>query len=454
MTDHLIDRAVVLGGSVGGLLAARVLADFCAEVVVVDRDDLLGVTGARRGVPQGRHTHGVLARGQQILEELFPGFTAELTAAGVRSGDLGSQLRWYFNGRRLRPVETGLIVVGGDRPVLEHHVRLRIAALPNVRFRTGHDAISLVTAPGAGRVTGVRLTRYRGDGTETVLDADLVVDATGRGSRLPAWLRDLGYPEVPEEKVTIGLAYTTGHFLLRSDVFGTDVSVNPVATPAHPRGAFLTSLGGKHAILSLTGVLGDHAPTDHESFVAYARTLPVPDVYEAVHDAEPLDELTTYRYPASVRRRYERLPRFPDRLLVLGDAVCTFNPAYGQGITVAALEALTLREHLRRGTVPSATAYFTDIAKDVDPAWAIAAGGDLAFDRAQGRRTVSVRLGNAFLPRIHAAATLDESVTAAFIRVAGLVDRPESLMGARFAWKVLRTARRARAGFAPMPVGR
>ncbi|GAA3126439.1 NAD(P)/FAD-dependent oxidoreductase [Streptosporangium carneum] len=441
MSESPIGRAVVLGGSVAGLLAARVLAEFCVDVLVVDRDELTGVEGPRRGVPQGRHTHGVLARGQQVIEELFPGFTRDLAAAGVQAGDIGGQIRWYFNGRRLRPAKTGLIVVGGDRPVLEHHIRCRVAELPNVTFLEGHEVVAPVTAPDLGRVVGARVREP--DGAERVLVADLVVDATGRGSRTPAWLAGLGWPAVPEERVRIDLAYTTCRFRLRSDPFHGDVSINPVATPAHPRGAFLTSLGGDRCVVSLTGVLGDRAPRDLAGFLAYARTLPVPDVFDAIRDAQPLEEPVTMRFPVSVRRRYERVRRLPEGLLVMGDAACSFNPVYGQGMTVAALQALTLRRHLRRGAVPVTREFFADAAAVVDAPWEIAAGGDLAFPAVRGRRTIKVRMGNAFLPRVHAAATGDSAVTEAFIRVAGLVDPPRALMRPGLMSRVLR-ARPAR----------
>ncbi|ADJ47303.1 hypothetical protein AMES_5478 [Amycolatopsis mediterranei S699] len=449
MSEGAGHTAVVLGGSMAGLLAAKVLAESGTDVTVVDRDRLSDTDSARRGVPQGRHTHGLLARGQQVLEELFPGLTAEMTAAGVEAGDLGSQLRWYFNGRRLSPAESGLLVVGGYRPVIEYHVRRRVAKLPNVRFLEEHDIVGLVTDEGGTRVTGARVQRRGAATVAEPLHAGLVVDATGKGSRTPSWLTALGYPQVAEERVKIGLTYTSCRFALTHDPFGEDVSVNPVATPAHPRGGFLTKLSDHRCIVSLTGVLGDHPPTDPEGFVAYARSLPVPDIYEAIRDAQFLEEPTAFRYPASIRRRYERLERFPESFIVLGDAVCSFNPVYGQGITVAALQALTLRRHLRTGEPISARGYFRDISRVLDAPWEIAAGGDLGFPGAEGRRTVKSRISNAFTAKLHAAASADPAVTAAFVRVAGLVDPPTALMRPSFALRVLRGARKAAS--APSP---
>lgn len=435
MSNHVGGRAVVLGGGMAGLLAARVLADAYSEVLVVDRDKLIGVSGPRRGVPHGRHAHALLARGQQILDELFPGLTAELGAAGVPAGDLACDLRWYFNGQRLQPGHTGLLSVSATRPVLESYVRQRVSALPNVGFAERCDILAPATAP-SGRVAGV-LVRHADDGLEERIAADLVIDATGRGSRTPAWLAELGYQRPDEDKVKIGLAYTTRHFRLRSDPYGTDLSINPVASPANPRGAFFPKLPGDKSMLSLTGILGDHPPTDHEGFLAFAKSLPVPDIYEAIRDAEPLDDPVTFQFPASIRRRYERLTRFPEGLLVMGDGVCSFNPVYGQGMTVAAIEAITLRDHLDHGR-PKPRQFFRDISRAIDAPWDISASGDLSFPDVEGRRTLKVRLGNAYIARLHAAAAHDGRLTASFMRAAGLVDPPQALMRPSVVLRVLR----------------
>ncbi|MDT0531524.1 FAD-binding monooxygenase [Micromonospora sp. DSM 115977] len=437
MSDTARGRAVVLGASMAGLFAAKVLAEAYREVVLVDRDRLADATEVRRGAPQGRHLHGLLARGQQAIEELLPGFTDEATAAGLRSGDLGTRIRWYFNGHRLKPAETGLLVVGGYRPGIEALVRRRVLALSGVRLVEDADVVAPVATADGSRITGVRI-HHRGADVAEVIDADLVVDATGRGSRTPAWLTELGHGPVPEERIKIGLTYTSARFRFSHDPFHGDVSINPVATPAHPRGAFLATLGGDTGLLSLTGILGDEPPTDREGFLAYAASLPVPDIIDAVRDAEFLDEPASFRFPASVRRRYERVSRLPEGLLVVGDAVCTFNPVYGQGMTVAALEALILRRHLAGGGAPRPRAFFADISRQLDAPWEVAAGGDLAHPRVEGPRPFKVRMANAYIARVHAAATRDSRVTDAFLRVAGLIDPPQAIMRPSVMLRVLR----------------
>lgn len=433
---------MVFGASLAGLLAARVLSDAYARVTVIDRDDLPEASTHRRGIPHGRHVHALLTRGQQALEELFPGLTAELVAQGAPAGDLLANVRWYLSGHRLRQAPTGLVTLCPSRPFLEGSVRARVRALPNMTFLDRCDVVGLTSTPDDRRVTGARLLRQFDGSAEEVLSADLVVDATGRGSRIPVWLQGLGYAVPEKEQVRIGLGYATRTYRLPPDALGDDLAVLHGATPDHPRGAALQMLDGDRWLLTLGGILGDHPPTDPDGFLAFARSLRFPDIYETIRDAEPLDDPVPFRFPASVRRRYEWLDRFPDGLLVMGDAVCSFNPIYGQGMSVAAVEALTLRRHLERGAEPPPGRFFRDIARVVDVPWAIAVGGDLVFPGVQGRRTLKVRLVNAYLARLHAAAAHDARLSSAFLRVAGLVARPRSLLCPDVALRVLRASPR------------
>jgi 2-polyprenyl-6-methoxyphenol hydroxylase-like FAD-dependent oxidoreductase len=440
------DRAVVLGASMAGLLAARVLAEAYAQVTVIDRDQLPEGSAQRRGVPQGHHLHALLARGQQALEELFPGLTAELVAQGVPAGDMLASARVYLSGYRLRQARTGLVLLCASRPVLEGHVRARVRALPNVAVLESCDIMGLAATPDGRRVTGVRVQRREGGSAEEVLGADLVVDATGRGSRTPVWLEALGYGRPATDQVRIRLGYATRNYRLPHGVLGGDLAALHGFTPQHPRGGAFQVLDGGRLMVTLGGVLGDHPPTDPDGFLAFARSLRFPDIYELIRDAEPLDDPVAFRFPASVRHRYEQLARFPDGLLVLGDAVSSFNPIYGQGITVAALEALALRRHLERGIEPQPRRFFGEVARVVDVPWDIAAGGDLIFPGVPGRRPLKVRLVSAYLARLHAAAAHDATLAVAFVRVIGMVAPPQSLLGPGVALRVLRGTLHAATG--------
>jgi 2-polyprenyl-6-methoxyphenol hydroxylase-like FAD-dependent oxidoreductase len=235
MHTQIGDRAVVLGASLAGLLAARVLADAYGQVTVIDRDELPQTPLHRRGVPHGRHLHALAARGQQALEELFPGLTAELVAHGAPTGDMLANGRWHFSGHRLRQAPAGLVLVCASRPLLEGHVRARVRVRPNLVFLDRCDVVGLATTPDGRRVTGVRVLRRADGSAEELLGADLVVDATGRGSRTPAWLDALGYPRPEREQVRIGLGYATRTYRLPPDALGGDLAILDAATPQHPR---------------------------------------------------------------------------------------------------------------------------------------------------------------------------------------------------------------------------
>lgn len=442
MNTLLGDRAVVLGGSIAGLLTARVLADHYARVVVVERDEWPAGAAHRQGVPQGRHIHALLARGQQALDELFPDFTAQLVARGARTGDVLGDARHCFGEHRFRRRASGLVAVCVSRPMLEDLARTRVRALPAVQIVDGCDAAGIATTPDAARVTGARVIRRADGSAEEVIDADLVVDATGRGSRTPERLAALGYPRPRTDRVRIGVGYTTRTYRLAPDALGGDLAVITGPSPDHPRGGALQALEGGRHLLTLIGVLGDHPPTDPEGFDAFARSLRFPDIAEALRDGEPLDQPVAFRFPASVRHRYERLSRFPDGLLVTGDALCSFNPIYGQGMSVAALEALVLCRHLRRGTRPRPTRILRDLGRVIDGPWSIAAGGDLASPEVEGRRDVQTRLVNRYIGRVLAASERDGEVGRAFVRVSGLVDPPGALLRPRVLARVLRHSRR------------
>ena len=440
MGNQVGKRAVVLGGSMAGLLAARVLADAYADVVVVDRDTLTGVSDARRGVPQGRHAHALLARGAQILEELFPGLTRELAEADMPQFDMG-EMHWHLEGQRLVNYHTGLNAVSVARPNLESHVRARVAAIPNVTFAEETDVTGLETTPDKGTVTGVRVQERAAGAAERVLAADLVVNTLGRGERMASWLSELGYATPEKDEVKIGLAYTTTEFLLPSRPLENDLSIISLATPMTRHGAFFGRVGGDRHQLTLTSMQCDPPSADIEGVMACVKSLPVPAIYEAIRQGEPCTDPTTIRFPNSVRHRYERLTRFPERFLVMGDGVCSFNPVYGQGMTVAALESLVLRKQLGRGQPPQPRPFFRGIAKVIDAPWTIAGGGDLAWPGVEGRRTRSSNRMNAYFGKVMFGMMFDGRITNQFMRVAGLVDPPRTLYYPRNLYRVLKQSR-------------
>jgi 2-polyprenyl-6-methoxyphenol hydroxylase-like FAD-dependent oxidoreductase len=443
-THHGRDHAVVMGSSMAGLLAARVLSEHFGQVTIVERDALPGIGEHRKGVPQARHVHGIHPRGREILEELIPGFTATLARAGAVGGDVLGDLRWQLSGFQLCQAHIGLPVLLASRPLIEGHVRAFVRQLPRVSILEQRSVAGLATTAGGGRITGVHVHQAHPPAGLTDLPADFVVDATGRGSRTPRWLSELGYQPPGEDRVEIGLGYATRNYRLRPGATNGDHLILTGATPANPRyGVLAAAEGGRH-ILTLAGMRGDHPPIDPEGFDRFAASLPRGDISAAIAGAAPVDDPVPFRFPASVRRRYERLRRFPTGLLVIGDAVCSFNPVYGQGLTVAAMQALALQRLLANGAAAEPRRYFRAIAAPIDVAWDLAATADLAFSAVPGKRTVKVRLTNAYLPRVHAAATHDAKLAGSLVRVIGMKDRPETLLRPGPVLRTLRGSRQAR----------
>lgn len=426
MKSRAEGHAVVLGAGPAGLFAARVLADVYGRVTVVERDD--PADEQRRGVPQSGHAHDFLARGYQIAEELFPGVGDEMAAGGAHPADIARDVRWVIGGHPLVKSESGLSTVISSRTFRERHLRARAEALPQVTLLGGRDVAGLSFSGDGSVVDGVLLERDGFDGSQT-LAADLVVDATGRGSRTPVWLEEHGHGRVEEEKLKVDVGYATRFVRAPAGAFAGDVCINIVATPDSPRGGSCQRVEGDRAVVTLYGVLGDHPPTDAEGFDAFAKSLAAPDIYEILQAAEPLTEARRYRFPASLRRRYERMDSFPRGLLTLGDAVCSLNPRYGQGMAFAAMQAVALREHLQEGQEPDAEAYFRRLTEQVvDPVWTMTQLSDLSFPGVQGERTPETLQALELVGRTQIAATLDGPLTLSCLRVFGLLDPPTALM--------------------------
>ncbi|THF85520.1 FAD-binding protein [Deinococcus sp. KSM4-11] len=430
-------HAIVLGASMAGLLAARVLADHYAQVTVLERDPLPNETAPRRGVPQGRQPHGLLAAGLRTLDRLFPGFGAELVQAGGLPGDSSWNIRWYQVGGFKVRQRSDVHGVLASRPLIEGVVRERVRRLPNVQFRDDVSVQGLLH--GEGRVRGVQLEDRR-QGRHEELSADLTVDATGRGSRSPAWLRALGYAAPAESVVRIDVTYTSQVYQDAAPQHPDDVNAYIIMeeAPHGKRGGVALSCEHGRWMIGLAGMLGEQPPSDPVGFHAYAQALPSPEIARLIERLTPLGAPVTHHFPHSQRRHYERLTRFPEQYLVMGDALCSFNPIYGQGMTVAALEALALQECLRAGGQVSWQRFFKQAAGVIDIPWTLAVGSDLAYPQVEGPRTVAGRLIQRYVRHVHLAAQHDGQVALAFHQVSNLLRPPQSLFRPAVVGRVLR----------------
>ncbi|WP_345961829.1 FAD-dependent monooxygenase [Streptomyces sp. BRB040] len=429
MAEGIVTRrptAVVIGAGATGLLAAAALADF-ADVTVVERDRLPEGPEPRRGVPQARHAHLVWSGGVRAFDDLLPGLTGEIVADGGRlvhiMGEMVSRAPnevWF---RRFTATHHRNLVCSRD--LLDSVLRNRVLADARIMLRQETTVLRL--EGDAAAVTGVRV---RAGGEEGTLRADLVVDASGRGSRAPQWLTALGAPRVTEREVNAGLVYATR--LYRAPVATRDTDfplVNVQANPAKPpgRGGIILPIEGNRWIVTLAGTRGGEPTDDPGAFVDFALNLGDPVIGELVKDLEPLGGITTTRATANRRRYYEHVKRWPDGFLVLGDAIAGYNPVYGHGLTVAAQCALAVRDTLDAtgwGRPGLTRRLQRAAARPVAAAWDLAVGQDALYPGATDTRPNSVeRLLARFVDKAVETGARNPRAMAALLDVMSL-ERP------------------------------
>jgi 2-polyprenyl-6-methoxyphenol hydroxylase-like FAD-dependent oxidoreductase len=444
-------HALVLGGSLAGLLAARVLARHFARVTVVERDALPSDASVRKGVPQASHVHALMRRGQQVLESLFPGLLDELVEDGAQRVDTAGEVAWLTPAGWGTRFPSDLHVIGFTRPLLDLHVRRRLWYDPRVRVLEETETLRLLPAAGGGGgVCGVLCRARRSGGTDEELRADLVVDATGRGSRAPRWLKELGY-EAPDETVVDGfLGYASRLYRVPAGFAeswkGAYVQLAP---PRSTRGGIMLPVEGGRWLLTLIGGDRDYPPADDEGFLEFARGLPSPIIYDAVRSAEPLTPVRSHRATENRRRHYEFLERQPDNFVVTGDAACAFNPVYGQGMTAAALGALaldeTLSEQRRRrpgGELDGLAGRFQRrLAKANAAPWLLATGEDFRYRGVEGGApNVVTRLMHRYMDAVVRLSTRDAAVRRVLLENIHMLKTPPSLFHPRVSLRVLRQA--------------
>jgi 2-polyprenyl-6-methoxyphenol hydroxylase-like FAD-dependent oxidoreductase len=432
------DTAVVIGAGMAGLTAARVLSERFERVIVLDRDSLPDEPVPRRGVPQGSHPHILLASGLRELDERFPGFEAELIAAGGTKFDTGTGLCAYRLGRRWPSAPTGVALVSATRPLIEGLLRDRVTNLPGVTIRD-RVAVSGLSGSAAG-VTGVVLD------TGETLRAGLVVDCTGRGARSDRWLTSLGLPAPAQLEVKVGVAYASRLYRRRPGDLPDWEALFTLPTSPHERvDGLALPIEGDRWLIGIGGWHFPEVPTEPEAFERFARELPDPLLGELIGRAEPLSDVMVAKFPSSRRRLFEKLAEPPPGYVALGDAICSFNPIYGQGMSCAAFSARALGAALdQHSGTAMARHYYAAVARILETPWQFAVGGDFAYPQTTGPRPRGIRLRNWYSRQIAYASQIDPGVNRAFSRVQHLVDPPSVLMRPEFALRVLRKARERR----------
>ena len=340
-------RAVVIGAGMGGLTAAQALAGHFEQVIVLERDDLPPGPMPRPGVPQGRHVHALLAGGLDALGLLFPGFAEALAVAGAVPIRVGLDSRLEQVGYDPFPQrDLGRWNYSMSRPLLEHVVSQFVRRDRRVEIRDRSPVRQIIASADGAGVSGVRIEK-RGSASDT-LEADLVVDATGRAALTMDFLQSNGYGLPGESSIAVDIRYTCGVFMLPADRTPDwkILMTRPDPRVSGRRAIMFPIEGGEHWILGLGGVNGDSAPTDLQGFLDYARTLRTPTAFEVVGNATVEGELTRFAFPKSFRRHFERMTTFPRGLLPIADSICRINPSFGQGMSVAAKEAVVLDQIL------------------------------------------------------------------------------------------------------------
>ncbi|WP_207123148.1 FAD-dependent oxidoreductase [Actinocatenispora comari] len=428
--------AVVIGASIAGLLTARALSEKFEQVIVLEHDSLPTTPVSRKKVPQSRQLHVLLAKGAQVLDELFPGFTDDLVAAGAVRSDPQVDTTYCLDGHPLASAPSGITTLGISRPYVEYEIRRRASELPNVEIRDNVEVTGIVLGDDHSTITGVNLLNGS-------VSADLVVDAGGRYSQALKWLNELGVPMPSCSQVDPGVVYVTRHYQRERHHLDGRNGMLVVPYPECPRGAGIVPVEGNRWAVVLFGLFDVDPGTTDSSMSKFAESLPTPAVAKLIRDAEPVDDAVRMRYPSSRWWHLERQRRHLHGLLVVGDALCSFNPTYGQGISVAAMEAMTLRDLITGDAERLPAKFYQAAAKIINIAWSLSAGGDMRFSQIKGKRTTSGKVINSYLNRYRLAAGTDPILGKAFLETANMLAPAAKLLTPAKIARTLRGSRRA-----------
>jgi len=401
-------------------MTARVLADHFAQVTIIERDAIENKPVLHKSTPQGHHLHALMLGGQQVVASLYPDILAQLISLGAVRYRVGIENVWFLpdgkaynaTGTVREPRDLGFDGYGQSRGLLEYCLRQCTLALPNVHLVTNSTVRSLIHTK--GRVYGVQ---HLSQDKWYYLPADFVVDAGGRGSHAAWWLMELGFPVPEGTTIGVDFAYASAKFRIPDSYEAPERLMNFfVPSPQFPLAAIMGEIEDRTWHVSLAGRFGNYPPTDEEGFMAFAKSLPNRKLYDLINDAERVSDIVAYRFPTSVQRHYERLTAFPEGFLVLGDALCSFNPVYGQGMSSAALQVKALQQLLderaeqSQGLERLALAFFPKAAEVIVTPWTLAATFDFLYPQTCGVRPPNLTANAQYLATANAIAAEDIKV--------------------------------------------
>ncbi len=443
-------HAVVLGGSLAGLLAARVLSDHFEHVTLIERDVYPETPDSRRGIPQANHVHGLLLRGRQVLEEFFPGLQDEMIAAGAPVLDMANDISWFTRAGFGVRFPSNLKLLSFTRPMLDLHVRRHLSRNPRVEIVDNTEVLRLIPDSTANRIAAVLVCPRSADTDRRIakeIHADLIVDATGRASRAPRWLAQLGYEPPEEIVINAHLGYASRLYRIPENFNGDwTCAFVQAAPPERKRGAILFRVEGDRWLVTLVGGGRDYPPTDDAGFLEFARSMPVDTIYDAIRSAEPLTPIKTHRATENRLRRFEGMKQLPHNFLLLGDSVCAFNPVYGQGMTTASLGAQALQETLREqqrrypnGSLNGLSRRFQKrLGKIISAPWLMATGEDYRYlETDGGAPSRMTRFMHWYMDQVLQLATRVVPVRKVLLDAFSMLTPPSSLFQPRVLFRVL-----------------
>ncbi|NJK74101.1 MAG: 2-polyprenyl-6-methoxyphenol hydroxylase-like oxidoreductase [Richelia sp. CSU_2_1] len=444
-------HAIIIGGSLAGMLAARVLVDRFDRVTVIERDFFPEQPVPRPGIPQSRHLHILLSKGKIILEKLFPGLHDELVAFGAPRLDPNS-IAWFSPAGwapQFSPDPNDLIMF--SRSLLDWVIRRRLAEINNLYFQEGGTVTGFLENTDRPQVSGVSVRLRDRENSNNIreenLDADLVVDASGKVSQTPKWLKQIGYLPPPETVINAFVGYATRIYERNDRLLDKSAIFAGSAAPFRTRGGAIFPIEGNRWLVGLVGCDRDYPPTDEAGYLEFARSLPIPMIYDAIKDAKPLSSITSYRGTENRMRHYDRIWKYPENLAIVGHALCAFNPIYGQGMTVAAMDAQILDECLQKqrdrypeGDLTGFGRQFQKkLAKLHEIPWMFAISQDSRYPGSQGAKPdLGTRLVIEYMELVLKALVNDAKVCQAFLEVVHMIRPPAILFHPKIAVKVIK----------------